>query len=292
MKRRNLILLLGGASSGAMSVGTGAFSSMEAERGVEVNVVSDDEAFVGYDNPSNGQNSVSVSDGDSLELVVVKNRFSGDAQISIVDVDVTVEPEEGDSPQIENVEFSKGEFGVGESESIAGTVVCDDDEGSAEVEVTVRLAGGGVSAELFGDTATRRFEIECDPVPTVTGVDFRGNGNAELVVEDDGQGSQSADGGTVEVQVYYVDGDQIRTTDSEGIDVSHKLRDQTPINGETIAGVHVAGTEGVYVHPQFDQSECDVTPNSDSDENGVSGGTETATKDPTVAFDDCLATDD
>jgi len=33
MKRRNLILLLGGASSGAMTIGTGAFSSAQVERG-------------------------------------------------------------------------------------------------------------------------------------------------------------------------------------------------------------------------------------------------------------------
>jgi len=47
MKRRHAILLLGGASSGAMSVGSGAFSSVEAERGVEVNVVDDDGAYLG-----------------------------------------------------------------------------------------------------------------------------------------------------------------------------------------------------------------------------------------------------
>jgi len=45
MKRRELILLLGGASSGAMSVGTGAFSSVEAERDVEEDVVDDENAF-------------------------------------------------------------------------------------------------------------------------------------------------------------------------------------------------------------------------------------------------------
>ena len=289
MKRRNLILLLGGASSGAMSVGTGAFSSMKAERGVEVSVVSDNEAFVGYDNPSNGQNAVSVSDGDSLELVVIKNRFSGDAQISIVDVDVTVEPEEGDSPRIENVEFSKDEFGVGESKSITGTVACDDGGDSAEVAVTVRLTGSDLSAELFGGSKTRRFEIKCAPTPTVTGVDFRGKGNAELVVEGDGQRSESDNGGTVEVNVYYVDGGEVRQTGLESVSVKYKLRDQMSIDGEPIAGVHVAGTKGVYVHPQFSQSECDVTSGSDSNGNGVSGGTVPTTSDPTAAFGDCLA---
>ena len=44
MKRRELILLLGGASSGAMSVGTGAFSSVEAERDMAVRVVDDENA--------------------------------------------------------------------------------------------------------------------------------------------------------------------------------------------------------------------------------------------------------
>jgi|AntRauMinimDraft_4_1070384.scaffolds.fasta_scaffold00056_9 hypothetical protein len=280
MKRRHLIFLLGGTSSGAMSVGTGAFSSMEAERGVEVNVVPDDEAYVGYDNPSEGQDAVSVSDGESIELVLIKNRFSGDARISIVDVDVTVVPDEGDSPRIEDVEFPEAEFGVGESESITGTAACDEDTGSADIEVSVRLTGSGVSAELFGDTETRRFKIECDPDPTVTGVDFQGKGNAELL----------ADGsGTVDVQVYYVDGDKVRVTGSEPVDVKHKLKKETSIDGETIAGVRVVGTEGVYVHPQFDQSECDVASDTGNG-NGVSGGEVTETSDE--AFDGCLADDD
>jgi len=291
MKRRNLILLLGGAGSGAMSVGTGAFSSMEAERGVEVNVVPDNEAYVRYDNPSSGQSGVSVSNGDLVELVVIKNKISGDAQISIVDVDVDVEPKDGNSPQIENVSFSNNEFGVGESEAITGTIACDGDGGSAEVEVTVRLAGEGLSVELFGDTETRRFEIECDPVSKVSGVDFRGKGNADLLVENDEQGSQSADSDTVEVLIYYLNGSEIHKTELESVSVKHKLRDQTSIDGETIAGVHVAGNEGVYVHPQLDQNECDVTAASNSNGNGVSGGPVRTASDPAVAFDGCFADD-
>ncbi|MDB2283239.1 hypothetical protein PM030_15310 [Halorubrum ezzemoulense] len=71
MKRRTLILLLGGASSGAMSVGTGAFSSVEAERGVEVNVVEDDEAYLGLE-----QVADVVPPGERTKALRVTNQFT------------------------------------------------------------------------------------------------------------------------------------------------------------------------------------------------------------------------
>ncbi|WP_251133176.1 hypothetical protein [Halorubrum sp. 2020YC2] len=81
MKRRNLILLLGGASSGAMSVGTGAFSSMEAERGVEVNVADDENAYIRYETPSDG---ASVEYGQQVTLVRVRNQFGGNQDLALV----------------------------------------------------------------------------------------------------------------------------------------------------------------------------------------------------------------
>ena len=290
MKRRNLILLLGGASSGAMTVGTGAFSSAQVERGVEVNVVPDDEAFVGYDSGDEKE----ATDGETLELVTVENRFANDVKLSVSEFVVT--PESGDYPDIDGLTPESSEetgsddpetihVGAGESETIDGTVRCDGNSGRATVEVTIRVEGGGVSAELFGDTETRRFDVVCGGETAFTaesgvgvkGVEFNGEGNAEIL---------SPYGGEVDVRVYYVDGDGVAETDFKPVEVDEKLKEHPSITNETFAGVEIDGIGGVFVHPQFNKNECDVTP--DGDGNGVSGGEVTEAKslddDP---FGDC-----
>ena len=293
MKRRNLILLLGGASSGALTVGTGAFSSAQVERGVNVNVVEDDEAFVGYDSGD----AKEATDGETLELVTVENRFANDVKLSVSEFVVT--PESGDYPDIDGLTPESSEetgsddpetihVGAGESETIDGTVRCDGNSGRATVEVTIRVEGGGVSAELFGDTETRRFDVVCGGETAFTaesgvgvkGVEFNGEGNAEIL---------SPYGGEVDVRVYYVDGDGVAETDFKPVEVDEKLKEHPSITNETFAGVEIDGISGVFVHPQFNKNECDVTPeNDDEDENGVSGGTVTEIEDPDDAFDGCL----
>ena len=59
MKRRSVILGIGALSAGgAAAAGTGAFTSVTADRDVEVSVVEDDDAFLALDpldNPGNGE---------------------------------------------------------------------------------------------------------------------------------------------------------------------------------------------------------------------------------------------
>ena len=158
MKRRNLILLLGGASSGAMSVGTGAFSSMEAERGVSVDVVDDDKAFVGYETP----NDAPVSNGDEITLVRVENRFNHD--VSIVDVNV-----EERADVLGEISFYQDEKKIKEDVPIIGSggdveikapVNWNQSDEEADIEITITVEGSGVTAKLFGDMETREFTIE------------------------------------------------------------------------------------------------------------------------------------
>ncbi|MGM0448403.1 MAG: hypothetical protein ACQERM_09170, partial [Methanobacteriota archaeon] len=97
MKRRNLILLLGGTGSAALGTGTGAFSSASADRSVEVSVVEDENAYVGYmalpeveelsDDDAEDKKSITVEDGDRVTLLRVANRFPDDSGIGIVGID-------------------------------------------------------------------------------------------------------------------------------------------------------------------------------------------------------------
>lgn len=200
MKRRTLILLLGGASSGAMSVGTGAFSSMEAERGVEVNVAGNTEAFIGYyvprgepkdeqyipeDAPNNGD---PVKNGERIPLVEVRSRFSREQEISLVGVQIEqghevlngesyeVERKRSDSDgfdDVEHVDVTEGStepgpvdapedgFGPGGYERITAEVDGIDPGEDVNLVITVSLKG----VEGTGIAAqlfgdTREFTIE------------------------------------------------------------------------------------------------------------------------------------
>jgi len=119
MKRRHLILLLGGASSGAMSVGTGAFSSVEAERGVSVNVVEDGEAYLGLEQvnkylPVDGGNAQTVEseEYEPNDVVRIQNQFSDP-----LDLTVTVESTEGVVSE-DSVDIDDRLAGDGELESV------------------------------------------------------------------------------------------------------------------------------------------------------------------------------
>ena len=115
MKRRSLILLLGGASGGgALAIGSGAFSSGAAERGVNVGVVPDDQAYVGYEIQGDGDSDppeIVVTAGEYEELVRVKNRFPEGTEIEIV---------EASAPEL-NIRHDKHSFGPGETAGIDGT---------------------------------------------------------------------------------------------------------------------------------------------------------------------------
>ncbi|MFW6382634.1 MAG: hypothetical protein ACOCZD_01180, partial [Haloferacaceae archaeon] len=114
MKRRTLILLLGGTGSAALSTGTGAFSSMEAERGVSVNVTNDEDAFVRYETPNDG---AETEDGEQVTLVRVRNQFGGNQELALIGVEyededalrnVRVERYEG--PEDPDEEFDEEHF--------------------------------------------------------------------------------------------------------------------------------------------------------------------------------------
>lgn len=67
MKRRTLLVGLGAVSAG-LSVGTGAFTSVTAERDVEISVVEDDDAFVSVDTTDGPNAEYADIDSDSGEF--------------------------------------------------------------------------------------------------------------------------------------------------------------------------------------------------------------------------------
>ena len=268
MKRRNLILLLGGASSGALSVGTGAFSSAQVERGVNVNVVEDDRALVGYTSPSDLTVPDDADDDGTLTLVTVQNQFAQNISkveataVDVAEVDTTTEPADAVLSDVKAINKAEGtrqdtedpehELDPGDQAVIKATPTSHlTAETEYDVEVTVRVEGTGVTAEIFGDTETRRFVIERadQDVDDDARVEFDGVGKAEILGEDPDPDET--------VEIHLLDSSGIRTTELEDAEANKNLRGQlSGPSGDTIVGVTLDGT--TYIHPQWNPEECDL----------------------------------
>ena len=216
MKRRNLILLLGGTGSAALGTGTGAFSSASADRSVEVSVVEDENAYVGYkalpevaeQTDDDEKKSITVEDGDRVKLLKIENRFPDDSGIAVVGIDFADddhlfsglavdlsdddEYEQMEDSEVRDGPYKKGgpvpddhAFGPGEYAYVTADVHGPPDE--YEIEITVRVRGTkdtGVSASIFGDTRAFKLRIEADDdsgTTTVSGVEFK-SGNSGVVL--------------------------------------------------------------------------------------------------------------
>lgn len=163
MKRRELILMIGGTSAGGLMLETGAFSRLATKRGVSVDVVSDHEALVEYD-ISNPEIVVTAGESEKRTLVTVTNNLGEDIEITKVEVATKGNGE----PTVDNLDWKKEPF---ESErEIQGKIVCNDPGintiKSSYIGLTITLEGvddGGVTMTLSGDTDTRRFIAKCEP---------------------------------------------------------------------------------------------------------------------------------
>jgi hypothetical protein len=184
LRRLSIVLLL--ASAIVLVVGSAGFSTITADRGVNVNVVSDDHAYVGYDTePITLRTDVNGSAVAQRELVTVTNRFGGyENKLEVVDVEYDVT---GHAVSITDGSIVTPEpIDPGERGSIDGEVRCHGTE-PATVSVTISVEATDVSAELAGDTETREFEVNCLPQDiSVTTVEYNGRGSFEIQSEQTG----------------------------------------------------------------------------------------------------------
>ncbi|QAU12849.1 hypothetical protein EKH57_08985 [Halorubrum sp. BOL3-1] len=299
MKRRNLILLLGGGGSAALSTGTGAFSSASAERGVEVSVVDDEMAYVGYealpgvekddDDNEDQKKKLTVKNGRYYALVRVANRFPGSAEIEIVNIDFggnkhliegyafrvsdgdeyeLMEGGEVRDPSQIDKSLPSEPFEAGEYADILAKT--DGEPGDYTIELTISVKGDedtAVSAEVFGDTRAFILDIE-----EGDGVVFGpGNGNSGVEI-------RATDGGTyfggeddVEATIYYEENSgrsnpSVKTLEEVEIptNTTWRLNDfegQNP--GGPILGVAVDGVDDV-----FDRGKAPSNSNNDNNRYG------------------------
>jgi hypothetical protein len=233
MKRRNFILLLGGASSGAMSVGTGAFSSVEAERGVAVNVVDDEEAYLGL-----------TADPNEETLVRVTNQFTGPLDLTL---DATVQ---NSSNPVEVNESGKKvviEIQSGNSGTEQGSTTADIGSGTyVDIEVKCKTAGTyNLELSFYGEVRGSGTTVEKDrefKETTITAVQFPGS-SGKAKIESDVEGSVS---GTV----YYQDGNSESASIGSYLfnnqQVGVNFGPDTENNTDEIVAVELNGFDGVF----------------------------------------------
>jgi hypothetical protein len=132
--------------------GSLAFSSATAERSVSVDVVNDNQAFIGYE--SNDIQNLNASKTDEVTAVEIENRFSQDVRVTDLTLAST-----SDSVQLSNPD--QPDIQSGHSESIRATVERCEPGASATVSVTVTVSGDGIKAQLSDGGETRSFEVSC-----------------------------------------------------------------------------------------------------------------------------------
>jgi hypothetical protein len=208
------------AAAALLAVGTGGFSAMAADRGVEVAVVDDSEAFVGYD---------PTCDDDGDLSVTVTNRFDRAVDGGSVTVDgVTGQVGSLSSGGDSTVEFDSGEFEPGDP-------------------VTVEVSSAGLSATLY-----RSVPDDCvAAAPDIEGVRFNGaaSGNAKVQLSDDGSGP-------LEIAYWTLDGGSLESGTITVSNPSDPVNMQSQVSGSKFAAIYVAGTDTTYVHQnlEFDES--------------------------------------
>lgn len=157
MKRRNVLASMGAfTASGSLVLGSGAFTSAEVQRDVDIDIVGDPDAFLGLLYPdANGnaqRNGIDIADGGT-DLFFATNQFGSDTEITSFSAEI---PDESClSLDYEDDLPSPFTTGVGVQVQIT-----EDCGGDCPEKTTVEITAEG---DGFSVEAERAFEISSCP---------------------------------------------------------------------------------------------------------------------------------
>ena len=209
-------------------VGGAGFSQVSAERGVQIAVVDDSEAYVGYQ-----AGDLSVTGEDTETLVTVTNRLP--SEIDVVDVEVA-----GDEELTVDLQAHPRGIDPGDQGEIRATLSCEEAVDTT-LSVTVSVAGEGVEAAIYGET--RSFAVECEPPePAVSAVTFRGSGNAHVYPT----------GQHLDLGVWVFENGRLEHLETTTINTSESIRGNLGTGEMQIVAVYVPSDGVTYYHPGFD----------------------------------------
>ena len=156
------------AGTGSLVISSGAFSSAELDRDVDIDVVGDPDAYLGlgYPDASGDANPepVTVASGEREDLFAALNRFTGEIKTFSADIvegedafdDVSLHEKEDETdcinPDDEN-------FEVGTCVQVEVAAECGPNSGGREsILVEIRAEGDGFEVDT-----RREFEVTCEP---------------------------------------------------------------------------------------------------------------------------------
>ncbi|MGQ3331125.1 hypothetical protein [Halorubrum sp. FL23] len=281
MKRRHLLSLAGATGASSLTVGSGAFTSSTTQRGVNINVVPDGQAPVGYAIQSDQETAdgtpvitVPVAERQTIPLVKIQNRLTGAAQITGVEI----EPAARGEPELVDIEWDTDPFPAGEGTTIRGTVACTE-TGHTTVGLSVSVDAPTLNAEVSGTTTIRQFQLRCVPpasLPNLTPAFTIQNG------EEDGDGGDSSVSsestrvvfnglGTVSlrhprdgfVDVKFYVGNKTGANKQMFVNPRsvEKVKTNEKVGGdrfssESVVGIRIADSDSIYLHPSWNQDRC------------------------------------
>ena len=225
MKRRQLILLLGGSSAAAASTGTGAFSSVSADREVSVNVVEDHEAYLGVKKVGN-----TVSSDEATKVVQIRNQFASPLTLTVTILErdeiideiegreITVGDDESSDDGLDDDERNSDDGdnnGTGLNQNVIGVgqkaYIAVKAAGSGTGEFTVSFSGELKESGSTVETTDKFSVTAASPEEGITAVQFPGNsGNAKIFGDVDG---------TVTVTIHYDDGE----SDKRNVEIRERI---------------------------------------------------------------------
>lgn len=160
MSRRALLSTAGmvGFGSVAAMTGTGAFSSARADRGLEVSVADDANAYIKIEAPDTSKANV----GEKVDLLEITNHWKAELEIDRVEF-------VGEQSTLENISAENTPL----SEIDDRTAICAKcaEVGNAEGELEFIVSTNNATASIV-----RPFSVTCHPVIDPV-IDFRGNPN-------------------------------------------------------------------------------------------------------------------
>ncbi|ELZ59392.1 MULTISPECIES: hypothetical protein [Halorubrum] len=268
MKRRQLVLLLGGGSAAAASAGTGAFSSVSADREVSVNVVEDEKAYLGIEGHPDDEGGLQIKNqfagALSLDLTATVVGPDGEYEAEVeterddgeIEIEVEIESDDGGGSGFERVDIGLGQRAVVNvdfegSESVdlelsfSGTVA----DGGATVDKTRKYTVSGGDDEDGEGAVGGSSEVASD----VTMVKFFGSGDKVRILTTENSGGGGGTTGVVDAKLYCEVNDSVTSNDEfESVHVNTDLYPDAfdeSLTGD-IVGVEIAEFDGVFVAPE------------------------------------------
>ena len=153
MGRLNWVSIVFACAAVSLAVGAGAFSSVSADRGVEVSVVDDEEAMLGIETAGDGEIESDNPTHDET-LITFYNRLGGKIELT---ADIS-EPKPTQHPKLKDYSLSKRTLEPGDRATLSADINCNNGNATSDEDWNVAIDATG---ETVSVETTETITVEC-----------------------------------------------------------------------------------------------------------------------------------